>query len=263
MGAGVSLAAACDMVVSSSAARYASAFVKVGLLPDTGVYWSLAQRVGGGRARELMMRAREFDGVEALQIGSPIGSSSLGQARATALAFAGRYAALPAVAIAHLKAVLGTGSIRSTGYRKRSQSAAHPAPQPRPSGGGQRLPGEARTGIRGRLRAAHQWRQSTSLRRSASVDPSYPRWHRRSRHLDNPGRATPWGGEMRRRCAHRPSLDGRPILQSRALVLTGAGSTSCAGADIPDMAKRTILQRAARCSPSRARGARPAGGPSR
>jgi enoyl-CoA hydratase/carnithine racemase len=109
MGAGVSLAAACDMVVSSSEARYASAFVKVGLMPDTGLYWSLAQRVGGARARELMMTAREFNGVEALQIGFANQVVEPGQALAAAFDMAGKYAALPAVATAHLKAALATG----------------------------------------------------------------------------------------------------------------------------------------------------------
>ncbi|PRX96935.1 enoyl-CoA hydratase/carnithine racemase [Paraburkholderia sp. BL6669N2] len=108
-GAGLSLAAACDMVVTSSTARYASAFVKVGLMPDTGLYWSLAQRVGGGRARELMLSAREFNGVEALQIGFANQVVEPGRALAAALEIASQYAALPAVATAHLKAALATG----------------------------------------------------------------------------------------------------------------------------------------------------------
>ncbi|TDN59254.1 enoyl-CoA hydratase-related protein [Paraburkholderia sp. BL10I2N1] len=109
LGAGLSLAAACDMVVSSSTARYASAFVKVGLMPDTGLYWSLAQRIGGGRARELMLSAREFNGVEALEMGFANQVAEPGQALAAALEVARQYAALPAVATAHLKAALATG----------------------------------------------------------------------------------------------------------------------------------------------------------
>ncbi|NPT53919.1 enoyl-CoA hydratase/isomerase family protein [Paraburkholderia elongata] len=108
-GAGLSLAAACDMVVSSSAARYSSAFVKVGLMPDTGLYWSLAQRIGGGRARELMLSAREFNGTEALQIGFANQVVEPGQTLGAALDVARLYAALPAVATAHLKAALATG----------------------------------------------------------------------------------------------------------------------------------------------------------
>lgn len=109
MGAGVSLAAAADYVVTSSAARYACAFVKVGLMPDTGLYWTLAQRVGGGKARELMMTAREFDGAEALRIGFANKLVEPGQALAAALEVARQYATLPPVATAHLKAVLAAG----------------------------------------------------------------------------------------------------------------------------------------------------------
>jgi enoyl-CoA hydratase/carnithine racemase len=108
-GAGLSLAAACDYVVTSSAARYASAFVKVGLLPDTGLYWSLAQRVGGGLARELMLSAREFDGIEAGEIGFANQVVQPGEALNAAMNVAQQYAELPAVATAHLKAALATG----------------------------------------------------------------------------------------------------------------------------------------------------------
>jgi enoyl-CoA hydratase/carnithine racemase len=108
-GAGLSLAAACDYVVTSSSARYASAFVKVGLMPDTGLYWSLSQRVGGGLARELMLSAREFNGVEAGETGFANQVVEPGQALDAALKIAQQYAELPSVATAHLKAALATG----------------------------------------------------------------------------------------------------------------------------------------------------------
>lgn len=109
MGAGLSLAAASDYVVVSSAARFASAFVKVGLLPDTGLYWSLAQRVGGARARELMLSAREFSGAEAFEMGFANQVAEPGQALAAALAVAREYAAMAPLALAHLKAALADG----------------------------------------------------------------------------------------------------------------------------------------------------------
>jgi enoyl-CoA hydratase/carnithine racemase len=108
-GAGLSLAAACDYVVTSSSARYASAFVKMGLLPDTGLYWSLSQRVGGGLARELMLSAREFNGAEAGESGFANEVVEPGEALSAALKVAQRYAELPSVATAHLKAALASG----------------------------------------------------------------------------------------------------------------------------------------------------------
>jgi enoyl-CoA hydratase/carnithine racemase len=109
MGAGVSLAAAADYIVTSSTARFASAFIKVGLMPDTGLYWSLAQRVGGARARELMLSAREFNGVEAVEMQFANEVAEPGQALEAALRVARTYAALPPLALAHLKAALADG----------------------------------------------------------------------------------------------------------------------------------------------------------
>lgn len=110
MGAGVALAAACDYVVNAASARYACSFVKVGLLPDCGLYWSLAQRVGGGKARELMMTAREFSGEEAYRIGFANQVVPAGEALSVGLQIARRYADMPPLAMAHLKAALSAGS---------------------------------------------------------------------------------------------------------------------------------------------------------
>lgn len=109
IGAGVALAAASDYLVVSETARFACAFIKVGLMPDTGLYWSLAQRVGGGRARELMMSAREFTGAEALQMHFANQVAEPGQTLAAALVVARKYAAMPPLATAYLKAALAEG----------------------------------------------------------------------------------------------------------------------------------------------------------
>lgn len=109
MGAGVSLAAASDYVVCAANARFACAFVKVGLMPDTGLFWSLGQRVGAGKARELMLTAREFNGEEAADIGFANQQVEPGQVLAAALTIAQRYAQMPPLAMAHLKAALASG----------------------------------------------------------------------------------------------------------------------------------------------------------
>lgn len=110
MGAGLSLAAACDYVVTSSTARYACAFLKVGLLPDMGLYWSLAQRVGAGKARELLLTAKEFNGEEAKRVALVNQLVAPGDTLEAALAVARHYAAMPPLATAHLKAVLAAGT---------------------------------------------------------------------------------------------------------------------------------------------------------
>ncbi|WP_281271661.1 enoyl-CoA hydratase/isomerase family protein [Prauserella flavalba] len=56
-GAGLSLAAASDHVVAASDARLCCSFGKVGLIADTGLLWTLPQRVGIGRTKELLFFA--------------------------------------------------------------------------------------------------------------------------------------------------------------------------------------------------------------
>ena len=68
-GAGLGLALCCDVVVASRSARFCCAFVRVGAMPDAGLFWSLPARVGVGRARQLMLFAEELGGVEAAAIG--------------------------------------------------------------------------------------------------------------------------------------------------------------------------------------------------
>jgi enoyl-CoA hydratase/carnithine racemase len=58
VGAGLSLACACDIVVASSEARFGAVFGKVGLGPDYGLTWTLPRRVGMGRARLMLLTAR-------------------------------------------------------------------------------------------------------------------------------------------------------------------------------------------------------------
>ncbi|TDN59252.1 enoyl-CoA hydratase/isomerase family protein [Paraburkholderia sp. BL10I2N1] len=105
-GAGLSLAAACDLTVSSSAAKYCCAFAKVGLLPDTGLLWTLPQKVGGGKARELMLKADVIDAATALRIGLVNQTAEPGGALDAALELATRFASYPPVTLALLKASL-------------------------------------------------------------------------------------------------------------------------------------------------------------
>lgn len=68
-GAGLSLAAMCDIVVTTPDARWSCAFGKVGLMPDLGTTWILPQRIGTGRARLLAYTARPIDGRQAVDWG--------------------------------------------------------------------------------------------------------------------------------------------------------------------------------------------------
>jgi 2-(1,2-epoxy-1,2-dihydrophenyl)acetyl-CoA isomerase len=68
-GAGVSLAAACDIRVASEEARFIQAFVRIGLVPDSGGTWLLPRIIGYPRALEMSMTGEPVDAQHALDIG--------------------------------------------------------------------------------------------------------------------------------------------------------------------------------------------------
>jgi 2-(1,2-epoxy-1,2-dihydrophenyl)acetyl-CoA isomerase len=68
-GAGASLALACDFRVASEKAKLVLAFVKVGLVPDSGGVWFLTQMVGAARAWRLAATGDALGAEEALQLG--------------------------------------------------------------------------------------------------------------------------------------------------------------------------------------------------
>lgn len=108
-GAGLSLACAADITVGAADSRYGCAFVKVGLLPDTGLLWTLPARTGAGRARELMLSGRTLAAPAALESGILHRLVEAGEARRAAVEQARRFAAIPPVTLALLKGALVSG----------------------------------------------------------------------------------------------------------------------------------------------------------
>ena len=66
---GLEIALACDVLVASSAARFADTHVRVGLLPGWGGSVRMVQRVGLHRAKELALTGRFFSAAEAASWG--------------------------------------------------------------------------------------------------------------------------------------------------------------------------------------------------
>ena len=92
VGAGLSLAAACDIVVASRAARFACSFNRLGLVPDFGAAYTLPQRLGSGRARHVMLTGDTFDAAAAERWGLVEILAEPGEALATASTLARRMA---------------------------------------------------------------------------------------------------------------------------------------------------------------------------
>lgn len=105
-GAGLSLAVATDYLVAASSARFCAAFLRIGLVPDTGVLWTLPKKIGPSKARELLSLAREIDGVEAGRIGLANQVVEPGQALRAAIDYAKALAQQPPLGMALLKTAL-------------------------------------------------------------------------------------------------------------------------------------------------------------
>jgi len=108
-GAGFSLAAACDLVVAADGAKFCASFGKVGLLPDTGLLWSLPRRVGVVKAKQILLSARIVEADEAIEIALADESAPEGGALNVALELAKSMASIAPLATAAIRSVLGRG----------------------------------------------------------------------------------------------------------------------------------------------------------
>ena len=105
-GAGLGLAACCDLIVAGQTAAFCCAFTRVGAMPDAALFWSLPARVGVAHARRLMLFAKEVRGAEALAMGLADEYVADGPALPVAVALATQLAQGPAQAYGRIKAGL-------------------------------------------------------------------------------------------------------------------------------------------------------------
>ena len=89
-GAGMGIALCCDLRVMDPESYFMSAFIHLGLTPDSGTAWVLPRMVGLGRAMEIVMSGRKVSAQESFDIGLCNKVSASGQALAQALEWAER-----------------------------------------------------------------------------------------------------------------------------------------------------------------------------
>jgi 2-(1,2-epoxy-1,2-dihydrophenyl)acetyl-CoA isomerase len=105
-GAGVSLALASDIRIAGASARFTQAFVKIGLVPDSGGTYLLPRAVGYAKALELSLTGDLIDAGTAREIGLVslvVPDEELGN---EAGELAARLAAMPTVALGEAKRLL-------------------------------------------------------------------------------------------------------------------------------------------------------------
>jgi len=108
-GAGMSLALAADMRLMAASARLVAAFSRIGLVPDSGLSYTLVRQVGLGRAMELAMLAEPVDAETALALGLCNHVHPDAELDRAAWAFARRLADGPAQALGLTKKALQRG----------------------------------------------------------------------------------------------------------------------------------------------------------
>jgi 2-(1,2-epoxy-1,2-dihydrophenyl)acetyl-CoA isomerase len=105
-GAGASLAFACDITLATEGAKFTQAFIRIGLIPDSGATWMLPRLAGPARARALAMLGDAITGAEAAAMGLIHRAVLEDDLISAAEALCARIARLPAEALAATKRAL-------------------------------------------------------------------------------------------------------------------------------------------------------------
>ena len=123
VGAGLSIACACDTIVAAEDARFMAGFGKVGLIADLGLPFTLPARIGVGRARQMFLYGTQLDAAKAEGIGLVDEVVPKGQALAAAMEKARFLAVQASLPVALTKQILAEGLDRALEDERHFQTA--------------------------------------------------------------------------------------------------------------------------------------------
>jgi 2-(1,2-epoxy-1,2-dihydrophenyl)acetyl-CoA isomerase len=106
VGAGMSLALACDVILASETASFCQVFVKRGLVPDLGSLYHLPRLVGLWRAKVMMFSGDSIDAAEAERLGLVYRVLPPTELLPVARELAGRMASVAPIALGLTKALV-------------------------------------------------------------------------------------------------------------------------------------------------------------
>jgi 2-(1,2-epoxy-1,2-dihydrophenyl)acetyl-CoA isomerase len=124
VGAGMSLALAGDIIIVAENAFLWPSFARVGLVPDGGITFRLARRVGGGRALSSLLLAEKIDAKRALEWGLAYAVVPAADLLNTAQSLAHRLAAGPRSVLAHIRHLNASAFDSSLSEQLRAERAA-------------------------------------------------------------------------------------------------------------------------------------------
>lgn len=102
-GSGLALALACDLRFCLDTAKLTTAFSRLGLSGDCAGSFLMSQLIGPAKTKELFFTSDVVSGAQALKMGLVNQVASIDTFAQEARSFAERLAALPTVALAHIK----------------------------------------------------------------------------------------------------------------------------------------------------------------
>lgn len=106
VGAGFSIALACDFIIASERSKFALGFHKIGLVPDLGGLYHLPRIVGMARAKELAFSDRTLTAAEAKDYGICLEVVEAEQLLDRTQEIAETFASSPTIAIGLAKSLL-------------------------------------------------------------------------------------------------------------------------------------------------------------
>ncbi|TDN67694.1 2-(1,2-epoxy-1,2-dihydrophenyl)acetyl-CoA isomerase PaaG [Paraburkholderia sp. BL10I2N1] len=112
-GAGANLALACDLVLAARSASFIQAFVKIGLVPDSGGTWFLPQRIGMARALGLAITGDKLPAEKAESWGLVWQVVDDAELQNHAAKLATQLAQQPTLAIAAIKRAMRAGATQT------------------------------------------------------------------------------------------------------------------------------------------------------
>ncbi len=124
VGAGMSLALASDIIVAAEDAFFLPSFARLGLVPDAGITFNLAHRVGGGRALSSLMLAEKIDAKTALAWGLAYSVVPTADVVKNAQDVARRLAAGPSAVLAQIRSLQASTFDNSLQEQLRAERSA-------------------------------------------------------------------------------------------------------------------------------------------
>ncbi|MCW2901048.1 MAG: Enoyl-CoA hydratase/isomerase [Streptosporangiaceae bacterium] len=133
-GAGIGLAAACDIIVCGRSARFRPAYLSLGLSPDGGVTWALSRALGQARALDLLLTDGVLTAEQAHRAGLVSRIVDDAHIDAEALKIAELLARGPAAAYARTKQLVRTAAHTTLADQLQAEALAIAASAEHPEG---------------------------------------------------------------------------------------------------------------------------------